>query len=225
MIRRLATVVTAAVLAVGAAAVPANADEIGLSEDGVTWTDSLVEPIFEPEFVFVPGDVEVRSFQVRNDGPSDGVLTVDVIASDPDDLLLNDDFLVEAQVGSGAWVGVEPGTTRAGTELQIAQGDRTDVRIRASFLPESTSQLERIPFSVRLTMSEEGDVGGVDDGNGNGDGGSAGGGDVGGIDAGGLPDTGSPIETVLLWLAAGLIGAGSALVRPRRGRREEVARA
>ncbi|KRA32649.1 MULTISPECIES: LPXTG cell wall anchor domain-containing protein [unclassified Nocardioides] len=216
--RRLATVVTAAVLAVGAAAAPAHANEIGLSEDGVTWSDSLVEPIFEPDFVFVPGDVEVRSFKARNDGPSDGVLTVDVIASDPDDLLANDDFLVEAQVGSGPWVNVEPGSTRARTELKIAQGGQTDVRIRASFLSASTSQLESIPFSVRLTMSEDSDVGGVDEGDGDGNGG----GDVGGVDDGGLPDTGSPIEMMYLWLAAGLIGAGLALVLPRRRRREEA---
>lgn len=216
--RRLATVVTAAVLAVGAAAAPANANEIGLSEDGVTWTDSLVEPIFEPGFVFVPGDVEIRSFKARNDGPSDGVLTVDVVASDPDALLANDDFIVEAQVGSGPWVIVEPGTTRARTELEIAQGGQTDIRIRATFVETSTSQLESIPFSVRLTMSEDSDVGGVDDGDGDGDGG----GDVGGVDNGGLPSTGSPIETVFLWLAAGLLGAGLALVLPRRRRREEV---
>lgn len=216
--RRLATVVTAAVVAVGAAAAPANANEIGLSEDGVTWSDSLVEPIFEPDFVFVPGDVEVRSFQARNDGPSAGVLTVDVIASDPDALLANDDFLVEAQVGSGPWVNVEPGTTRAATELKIAQGARTDVRIRATFDLDSTSEDELIPFSVRLTMSEDSDVGGVDEGDGDGNGGGA----VGGVDTGALPDTGSPVEMVFLWLAAGLIGAGLALVLPRRRRREDV---
>lgn len=217
--RRLATVVTAAVLAVGAAAAPANANEIGLSEDGVTWTDSLVEPIFEPDFVFVPGDVEVRSFKARNDGPSDGVLTVDVIASDPDDLLANDDFVVEAQVGAGPWVNVEPGSTRARTELKIAQGGQTDIRIRATFVPESTSELTVIPFRVRLTMSEDGDVGGVDNGGGDGNGG----GDVGGVDNGALPDTGSPIDMMFLWIAAGLVGAGLALVLPRRRRREEVA--
>lgn len=212
--RRLATLATTAVLAVGAAAAPAYADgEIGLSEDGVTWSTSLVDPMFEPDFRFMPGDVEERSFQVRNDGPSAGVLTVDVLATDPDALLANDDFLVEAQVGAGPWVNVEPGTTRAATELKIAQDARTDVRIRATFVVESTSEDEVIPFSVRLRMSEDGDVGGVDEGDGGG-----GGGDVGGVDNGLLPDTGSPLGLGLIWLAAGLLGAGLALVAPRRRR-------
>lgn len=220
--RRLATLVTATVLVVGGAAAPAHADgEIGLSEDGVTWTTSLVDPIFEPSFRFMPGDVEERGFQVRNDGPSDGVLTIDVLASDPDALLANDDFLVEAKVGAGPWINVEPGTTRTATELKIAQGERTDVRIRASFALASTSEDEAIPFSVRLTMSEDGDVGGVDQGGGDGD---AGGGDVGGVDNGILPDTGSPFGLGLIWLAAGLLGAGLALALPRRTRGQEVAR-
>lgn len=223
VMRRIAVLVTATVLVVGGAAAPAHADgEIGLSEDGVTWTTTLVDPIFEPDFRFMPGDVEERDFQVRNDGPSDGVLTVDVLASDPDALLANDDFLVEAQVGAGPWTNVEPGTTRAATELTIPQGAQTDVRIRATFVLESTSEDEAIPFSVRLTMSEDGDVGGVDAGDGDGD--AGGGGDVGGVDDGILPDTGSPFGLGLIWLAAGLVGAGLALALPRRGRGREVAR-
>lgn len=222
---RLAALATAAVLVVGGAAAPVHADgEIGLSEDGVTWTTSLVDPIFEPEFRFMPGDVEERGFQVRNDGPSDGVLTVDVLASDPDALLANDDFLVEAQVGAGPWTNVEPGTTRAATELKIPQGAQTDVRIRATFVLESTSEDEIIPFSVRLTMSEDGEVGGVDAGGGDGDGDAGGAGEVGGVDDGILPDTGSPFGLGLIWLAAGLIGAGLALALPRRARDREVAR-
>lgn len=212
MMRRLGTLVATAALAVGAAAAPAHADgEIGLSEDGVTWVTDLVAPIFENGFLFVPGDVEVRDFRVRNDGPSDGVLTVDVIATDPAAFLASDDLTIEARVGNGPWVDVAPGTTRAITELKVAEDARTRVWIRATFAPESTAGEDQIvPFRVRLRMSEDGDVAGVDDGDGDGD--------VGGADDGLLPDTGSTIGVGLLWLAAGLLGSGLALVLPRRRR-------
>lgn len=221
MIRRLVSIGAAASAVVALAAAPAHADdEIGLSYDGVTWSEELPAGLFEPDFLFVPGDVEVRSFLVRNEGPSDGRLTVDVIASDPDDLLVADDFVIEARVTGGDWIDVGPGTTTAGADLAIQQGAQTTVYVRATFDEDSTRQLDRVPFRVRLYMAEDGDVGGVDDGNGNGNGG---GGDVGGVEDA-LPDTGSPLGAGTIWLAAGLIGAGLALLRRGRDREEVVGR-
>lgn len=222
MIRRLASIGAAAAAVVTLVAAPAHADEeIGLSRDGVTWSQELDAPLFDPGFRFVPGDVETRSFQVRNDGPSAGLLTVQVVATDPSALLLADDFTIEARVAGGAWVDVEAGTTPVRTELQVAQGAQTQVAVRASFDWESTVQVRSVPFRVVLTLEEDGDVGGVDEGNGNGDGDGDGngGGDVGG-ESDGLPATGSAIAPGLFWLAAGLIGGGVALVRRRE--REEV---
>lgn len=228
MIRRLvAPIVSVAIATVTLAAAPAHADdEVGLSRDGVTWSTELSAPLFDPSFRFVPGDQEVRSFRVRNDGPSAGVLTVDVVASDPDLLLADGDFTLEARIGNGAWLPVEAGTTRAATELAVAQGVQTQVSVRASFDWDSTRQVDSVPFHVELTLSEDGDVGGVDegdgDGNGNGDGDV--GGQVGGAEDA-LPDTGSAVAPGLLWLAAALVGTGIALVRrrDRRDRDEEVA--
>ncbi|KRB74131.1 hypothetical protein ASE01_19300 [Nocardioides sp. Root190] len=221
MIRRLASLVASAVLAVGVAAAPAHADgEIGLSNDGTTWGDQLATPLFDPSFIWVPGDVEERSFFVRNDGPSAAELTVDVVAADPDTLLADDDFLVEARLGNGAWVNIEDGTTSLrSTSLDVAEGVSTTVTLRGTFRPESTRENGIIPLRATITLSEDGDVGGVDDGDGDGDG------NVGGVDNGGLPDTGSPVDMILVWLAAGLIGGGLALVRTRRRESEEVARA
>lgn len=218
MIRRLASIGAAAAAVVALAAAPAHADdEIGLSQDGVTWTETLGAPLFDPGFRFVPGDVETRSFRVRNQGPSAGLLTVQVLAADPSALLLADDFTIEAQVADGPWVDVEAGTTPVRTELKVARNAQTQVAIRATFDPDSTRQLQQVPFRVLLTLEEDGSVGGIDQGGGDGDGD----GSVGGVEDGGLPATGAAVAPGLVWLAAGLIGGGMALVRRRS--REEVA--
>lgn len=220
MLRRLAVLVTTALAVVATAAAPAHADdEIGLSTDGVTWAEQLSAPLFAPGFRIVPGDAESRTFRVRNDGPSAGLLTVDVDSADPDGLLGSGDLAIEARVGAGPWQPVAAGTTRTATRLKVAEGAQTTVTIRASLDWASTRQDETVPFSVRLQLSEDGDVGGIDEGNGNGHG--DGDGEVGG-ESEGLPATGSAVAPGLLWLAAGLVGAGLALVR-RRDRDDEGA--
>jgi hypothetical protein len=217
VIRRTAALVATVAAVVAGVAAPAHADdEIGLSVDGVTWSTQLAAPLFPPGFLWVPGDVEEATFLVRNDGPSAGELTVDVIAEDPDAFLASDALVLEARLGNGTWTDVQPGTTRVDpAQFAVAEGQSTSVTVRGTFLPEATAQEDSIvPFRVRVTMSGDGDVGGVDAGDG--------GGEVGGVDDGILPDTGSPIALGLLWLVAGLIGAGVALVLPRRQRRGKV---
>lgn len=215
MIRSLAASAALATLAVVGAAAPASADdEIGLSRDGVSWTRQLDAPLFDDGFLWVPGDVEQESFLVRNDGPSDGELVVDVVAEDPDGLLASDAFLLEARVGTGEWIEVSAGTTDlTPAVIDVPEGQRSRVTVRGTFAPETTDHMDEIaPFRVRVTLSEDGDVGGVDEGEDDGNG------EVGGEDA--LPDTGSPLGAGLIWAAAALIGAGIALVRPARDRRE-----
>lgn len=218
MIRSLAVTAALATLGVVGAAAPASADdEIGLSRDGVSWSRQLDAPLFDDAFLWVPGDVEEESFLVRNDGPSDGELAVDVLSDDPDGLLASDAFLLEARVGTGEWVEIDAGTTVLDpTVLGLPQGARSRVTVRGTFLPETTDHMDDIaPFRVRVTLSEEGEVGGEVEGNGDGEVGGTG-------DA--LPDTGSPLGAGVIWIAAALIGAGVALVRPGRDRRKEVPR-
>ena len=224
MIRRLATLVAAAVLAVGATVAPASADgEIGLSYDGSTWSNQLTTPLFDTAYRWSPGDVEERTFLVRNDGPSPGELTVDVLADDPAGLLSSADFKLEARLGSGAWVSVVGGTVKLQpTLIDVPRGAVTSVTVRGTFRPEATGAEDVLaPFLVRVTLSEDGDVAGVDAGKGDKGGKGGGNGEVGG-EAAGLPDTGPVVGTGLLWLAAGLVGTGLALVR--RGRREREVR-
>lgn len=217
MIRSLAAAAALATLVVAGAAAPASADdEIGLSRDGVSWSRQLDAPLFDDAFLWVPGDIEQESFIVRNDGPSAGELAVDVVSEDPDGLLASDAFLLEARVGTGEWVEIAAGTTAVTpTVLDVPEGARTRITVRGTFRPETTDHMDEIaPFRVRVTLSEDGDVGGETEGNG--------GGEVGGQDA--LPDTGSPLGSGVIWFAAALIGAGIALVRPGRESRREVAR-
>lgn len=221
MIRSLAATAALATLAVVGAAAPAFADdEIGLSRDGVSWTRQLDAPLFDDDFLWVPGDIEEESFLVRNDGPSDGELAVDVLAEDPDGLLASEAFLLEARVGTGEWVEINAGATDVTpTVLDVPQGQQSQVTVRGTFAPETTDHMDQIaPFRVRVTLAEDGDVGGEDDG----DGAGGGDGEVGGQE--GLPDTGSSLGAGVIWVAAALIGAGIALVRPGRDRRREVAR-
>ena len=103
------------------------------------------------------------------------------------------------------------------TVLDVPEGGRTQVTVRGTFAAETTDHMDEIaPFRVRVTLSEDGVIGGEVDDDGDG------GGEVGGQDA--LPDTGSPLGAGVVWVAAALIGAGIALVRPGRERRREVAR-
>ncbi|NGZ99688.1 LPXTG cell wall anchor domain-containing protein [Nocardioides sp. W3-2-3] len=77
--------------------------------------------------------------------------------------------------------------------------------------PTPPARLQQVPFRVLLNLEEDGSVGGIDQGNGGGNGD----GSVGGVEDGGLPATGSAVAPGLVWLAAGLIGGGLALVRRR----------
>lgn len=205
MIRRLALVIVTVIATLATTALPAHADdEIGVSLDGTTWASQLALPLFAPDFAWVPGDVEQRTFRVRNDGPSVSEITIDLVASDPDGLLASDAFEFEARVGSGPWVAVTGGTASLATDLEIAEGARTTVTVRGTFAPETTDHMDEVaPFDVRVTMADAGDVGAA-----------------GSADTDGLPDTGSSVGLALIWLAAGLIGTGLAVAGLGRGEGE-----
>lgn len=226
MFRRIAVIVAAAFLAVGLAVSPAAADdEIGLSRDGINWSTSLETPLFDPDFRWVPGDVEERTFQVRNDGPSDGVVTVDLVAQDPDGLLDSVDFALEARLGTSEWAPVFGGdTVLRPTAMKIAEGAETTVSIRGSFGWPTTAWMEKqASFVVYITMSESPETGEVEGTHYDAESGPGKPIDINSSNVdpsdnpeGGLPDTGSAVSIGLLWLAAGLIGTGLALVAGRR---------
>lgn len=188
-------------------AAPAHAaDEIGLSPDGITWASALSQPLFDPDFRWVPGDSETATFYVRNQGPTSAFMTIEARSADTDLLLSNEDIALRARVGGGDWVDLDNGVpTSSLTAQSIGQGEAVRVDVNAIFDPASTNQSQykelALAFTVTLFDSLEG--GGDDDGD---DGGT------GGL----LPGTGAEVSVWLLLAAGLMLMVGAALVR-RRG--------
>lgn len=194
-------VVALAVVSAGAA--PARAaDEVGLSLDGRSWTTDLSRPLFDPRMRWVPGDVETRSFWVRNQGPTAASLRVAVRTSDPGALIAEDDIEIAARVRDGRWVpltGAGPAPDdRVLGDGPLAEGERVRVDLRARFVPWSTNRSERrtLPLVFVVRLSQAGPDGGD----------------------GPLPDTGSAVAPWLLWLGGALVtgGVGAVLAATRR---------
>lgn len=182
------------------------ANEAGLSLDGRAWSSSLSGPLFDADTRWVPGDMETRSFLVRNQGATGSVLTVTVDSGDADRLLALDDIELSARSANGPWVSVHNGQPSQRLTKQIlARTGQTRVDLRADFRPESINRSQRkalgLTFVITLTQAMTG--GASPDG-------------ISGNNAGNLPQTGATIEPWMTWTAAALIGAGLLLVGRRR---------
>lgn len=186
--------------------VPAWAtDELGLSPDGVAFSSTLSTPLFDPSFLWIPGDTEMASFWVRNQSPDHATLDVAILGSNVDSLMQTGDLAVtvEAADGSGST------TTTTGRQTLIAsrpvapgQTERINVTVALDPASKNHSQVKALDlrFEVRLTHDDASD-----------------GGDQG--DAGGLlPDTGAEISVWLMAVAGVMLAVGSRLAR----RRQEV---
>lgn len=201
-------VLVSAVLTAEAGA--ARADEVGLSLDGRTWTPDLDRPLFDPRMRWVPGDVEIRSFWVRNESATKASMNVGVRTSDPDALLSQDDFLVDARVRGGTWVALPRnggGLTLTDRTLPASGRIRIDLRVTFDATSENRTQVASLPmrFVVRLTQA-----GPRGDAPGGGPGTTPDGPD------GLLPGTGAAAEPWQLWLAGALLGGGLLILAARR---------
>lgn len=204
----LGVVATLALVTSGIGAPAWADDEVGLSLDGATWSSELNAQLFDPGFRWVPGDVETAAFWVRNRGPSGATLTIALQADDPDRLLAPQDFAIDARAGQGRWVSLANGVpSEELTAQSIAQGDQARVELRVAFstASQNQSQLRRLPLRFRVRLSEgrpSGDSPRADE----------------------LPAAGAAASVWLVWVAAGMIGSGLALVlrsRTRTQRRAE----
>ena len=228
--RRVVTVVialaAAVLLSALAAPAPSSADPenidgaVGLSLDGTHWSSTLSRPLFDPSTRWVPGDVEARSFWVRDQGPTGARLTIGVVSSDADRLMADDDVTVRARVAGGAWVRLRNGrpSRRLTTEsLQRGATRRVEVQARFAWGSPNRSQVRMLPFHFVVTLTQS--VAGENIGDG-GDhhhdvpGGHHG--DGHGVLGQILSDTGAAVRPWMLWLAASLIGTGLALLAARR---------
>ena len=191
------------------------ADEIGLSNDGVRWGSTLSDPIFDPNFRWVPGDDEIASFYVRNQGPTGAAMTIEARSADTDKLLSNDDIALSARVDGGSWVELKNGVaSKRLTSRSITRGDVVRVDVNAVFDAQSTnrSQVKELALNFRVTLQ---DWRAANGGSGEGDSDSEGRGDTGSLPAAGAQVTAWSVAAVL-----GLVLLGSLIVA--RGERSEV---
>ena len=203
MLRRFACWTALASIMVMIHAGPARADEVGLSLDGQQWSDELAGPLFDPAFRWVPGDSEVRSLWVRNEGPASASMLVAFRTGDADRLLSRADVRIDARVHDGVWTTLGDGSSEAVSDGVLATGERVRLDLRVSFDSASTNQAQvrKLPLTFVIRLSQAGPGGG----NAGPDG-----------PTGNLPDTGNDVELWLLWVAAGLLGTGFAVLATRR---------
>lgn len=234
MRRLLTTLLTAAMVL--AAVAPASADDkIGLSPDGEQWVDSLSQPLFDSDTVWVPGDSRTVSFYVRNQATTNATLTASVRTRDGDDLVADHHIVLRARVGD-RWFALRNGKpSPALTDASIRPGAPVRVDIEAGFDPTSSNASQtdtlRLMFEVTLTDAAAGpdpapgenvpgdvptDVDGTGDPSDVHD-------DAGGF-AGWLPDTGAETPVILIWMAgtAIVVGAAVAVAGRRKGEREDA---
>lgn len=128
-------------------ALPAHAaepDPIQLSWDGSDYADTVVES-FVGTPVAVPGDSVQRTLHVRNDGPSDGTLTVTITRVellDPDaglDDSFYDDVIVDWGTGSGSLAAIDDAGDTSVLTRPLAMGETTEVTIGYDFPVDATS--------------------------------------------------------------------------------------
>lgn len=135
----------AQVSAAGVDYIAASADysrAIQLSWDGSSYSDATTES-FVGFPVTVPGDSTSRTIMVRNDGPTDGTLTVSIVDVELLTPTIDDDFysdlLIDWQTGRSSIRDLESaGTTRI-IEMPLPQGETTPVTIGYDFPREATS--------------------------------------------------------------------------------------
>jgi hypothetical protein len=200
-----------------AAATAAN--ELGLSNDGVTWSANLPSPLFDGDFRWVPGDRQQRSFWVRNQSGDEAVLDIAVLGSSVDTLLETGDLEVEVRAGNGPWHSTKQvGRQKLVSAMDVSAGQKQKVTVAVNFDFASINQSQvkkfDLVFEIRLTQAASGDEVSSHDGDGS----------KGGDDNdknGDLPGTGG-LPWWVLPLGTGLTSGGIAFVAgARRTRTDE----
>ena len=191
--------------ATDAASARAADDTVALSVDGVTWGDTLSSPLFTRDHVWVPGDVETRSFYVRNDGPTSAEIAVGLQAQDRDRLIRNDDLVLAARAAGGAWRPlVNGGDVGPLVRGALTRGEVVRIDLRASFrwLSTNASMLDEVPLQLVVVLRQAA----PDPAD-------------GGEPDGALPEVGSTVPWWLVALAVGLAVVGVLVVLADRRRR------
>ncbi len=130
-----------------AAAPPDGAIE--LSADGQTWSTDLAVDLFDPAFLWVPGDTQTGSLLMRSRACPAATGEAEVTLG-PEDAVLVDAFDVRTRVDDGEWT---PGTTSAGFTVG-AEPSRLDIEV--TFDPASGNETQDrtvAPVTVTVTVA------------------------------------------------------------------------
>lgn len=141
----------------GAGALGAAA-EIGLSRDGVTWSERLAEPLFDPGLRWVPGDRRTAEFHVRNQTSDPALLAVELTTSAPDDLVVTGDLTITARTPGGTSTAADaPGTTRLVTDAPLAPGAALPVSVTVEFDAGSPNRSQglALTFGLRVVLTQD----------------------------------------------------------------------
>jgi hypothetical protein len=184
------------------------ADELGLSNDGITWSASLPSPLFDSHFLWVPGDRQQRTFWLRNQSSDNAVLDVTVLGSTVDSLMESGDLTVEMRAGTGPWHSTrQVGAHKLISSMDVAPGQQEKVTVAVDFdlASPNHSQIKKYNLNVEVRLTQDthrGNADGHQDGDGS---------DGRGHGDGDLPGTGGPPWWVLP-VGTGLTGGGIGLV-------------
>lgn len=214
---RLSSVLAAGLLSLagtGVAAAEASGD-IGLSADGVVWSDALVQPLFDPAERWVPGDARTASFHIRNEGPSAARLMIAVRGATGAGLLGPDEIEIAARAAGSEWLLLQNGIASDWLTVRaIERGGQVRITLRVSFLRSASNgaMLERLPLDVKVTLVDAEVSGAVSDST---------------LGSGLLPEAGSALRPFLVQLGVVLLSGGLLLLsvgRRRRSAQEKVRR-
>lgn len=224
MKRLFISILTGFAVSLSLAAPASAADELGLSNDGVTFSSSLPDPLFDSAIRWVPGDSRTATFFIRNQSTDVGSLAVDVLGGHLGTLMDSGDVHITVTGGGGVSTPASDGVEhRVLTAPGITGGATFPIAVTVDFDESSTNQTQLIStdlqFRVTLTQSSPVDPGGTgSDGTGTGSGSGSGNdsGNGSGNGSGLLPDTGAPYTTWIVALGSILLGTGIALTSRRR---------
>lgn len=161
ILRSVAVVITALIgFTLGAIAPAVAADELGLSLDGVTWTEALTMPLFDPDMVWVPGDVEDGQFFFRNQSTDEATYQVSATIEDAGELLAQGDMVLSAAVNGGPW---QPAANINGEDtVLLAEGDISPdevitMGLQVEFLTTSgnRSQRQQLILASRVLLTAD----------------------------------------------------------------------
>jgi hypothetical protein len=205
----IAVLVTGSAAVFPAAAVPATTpattdDRLVLSVDRTTWSPDVTTPLFDPDLVWVPGDVETGTLYARNESGEDATAAAAVFLVVGEGAALAEELHVRTRLGAGPWT---DGLRSAVTDL--GPGEVLPIGVEVAFDPDATnaSQLRTVEIDVVVTLSAAGLGGpGPDDPGAGGQGGP-----------GSLPRTGADLLLpAVVAVAAVLLGSALLLLRERR---------